>query len=53
MQRLAVIGAILFSVVASTATFAESSHEQCTADWVRADKDVDGDLSGSEFTRYL
>ncbi len=53
MQPLALIGAISFSIMASTAILAAPSQEQCAADWGRADKDVDGDLSGSEFTRYL
>jgi Ca2+-binding EF-hand superfamily protein len=53
MQRLALIGIVLFSPVVSTATLAAPSQEQCNDAWVKADKDADGDLSGSELTRYL
>jgi Ca2+-binding EF-hand superfamily protein len=53
MHRLALIGVVLFSPVISTATLAAPSQEQCTDAWNKADKDADGDLSGSEFTRYL
>ncbi len=53
MQRLALIGIVLLSPIVPIAAFAAPSQEQCNADWVKADKDADGDLSGSEFTRYL
>ncbi len=53
MHRLALFGVILLSAVASTAIFAAPSQEQCIDAWNRADKDADGDLSGSELTRYL
>jgi hypothetical protein len=52
MQKIALIGGILISVAASTATLA-TSQEQCNDAWLKADKDVDGDLSGSELMRYL
>lgn len=53
MQLLALIGVILFSAVASTATLAAPSQEQCNTLWLTADKDTDGDLTGAELTRYL
>ncbi len=52
VQRLALIGAVLISTAASTATFA-ATQEQCNAEWTKADKDVDGDLSSTEVTRHL
>jgi hypothetical protein len=52
MQRLTLIGVVLCAAVASTSTLA-ASQEQCNAEWIKADKDVDGDLSGNEITRYL
>ena len=52
MLRLALTGVLLFSAVASTATLA-ASQDQCNDAWTNADKDVDGDLSGRELTRYL
>jgi hypothetical protein len=51
MLRLALIGIVL-SAVTSTASLA-ASQEQCNAEWTKADKDADGDLSGNEITRYL
>ena len=53
MLRLALIGVALFSAGMSTATLAAQSQERCNDAWTKADKDVDGDLSGAEFTRYL
>ncbi|HWJ19998.1 MAG TPA: hypothetical protein VNR65_14850 [Geobacterales bacterium] len=53
MQRLALIGVVLFSPLVSTATLAAPSQEQCNDAWNKADKDADGDLSGAELTRYL
>ncbi len=53
MRQLALIGAVLFLPAVSTATLALPSQEQCNEAWSKADKDADGDLSGSEFTRYL
>jgi hypothetical protein len=52
MQRIALIGVILLSAAASTATLA-ASQEQCNAEWTKADRDADGDLSGNEITTYL
>jgi hypothetical protein len=46
------IGVILLSAVASTAALA-ASQEQCSAEWKKADRDLDGDLSGNEITTYL
>ncbi len=53
MKHLALIGVVLFSPALSTATFALPSQDQCNEAWNQADKDADGDLSGSELTRYL
>jgi hypothetical protein len=52
MRKIALIGGILISIAASTATLA-TPQEQCNEAWLQADKDVDGDLSGSELMRYL
>jgi hypothetical protein len=52
MQRLALIGAVVFSAVGATGGLA-ASQDQCNLEWTKADKDVDGDLSGNEVTRYL
>jgi hypothetical protein len=52
MQKIALIGGILISMAASTAPLA-TSQEQCNDAWTKADKDADGDLSGSELMRYL
>jgi hypothetical protein len=52
MERIVLIGVILLSAVASTATLA-ASQEQCSAEWKKADRDLDGDLSGNEITTYL
>ena len=53
MQRLALIGIVLFSPLVTTATLAAPTQDQCNDAWNLADKDADGDLSGSELTRYL
>ena len=53
MHRLALIGLVLFSPVVSTATLAAPTQDQCNDAWNLADKDADGALSGTEFTRYL
>ncbi len=53
MQRLAFIGVALFLPVLANTTLAGPSQEQCNDAWNQADKDADGDLSGSELTRYL
>jgi hypothetical protein len=52
MRKIALIGGILISAAASAAAFA-TPQEQCNDAWTKADKDVDGDLSGSELMRYL
>ncbi len=52
MQNIALIGGTSISTAASIATLA-ASQEQCNNAWTKADKDVDGDLSGSELMRYL
>lgn len=53
MQRLALIGVVLFSPMFAAATLAAPTQEECNASWNQADKDADGDLSGTELTRYL
>jgi hypothetical protein len=52
MRKIALIGGILISFAASSASPA-TTQEQCNDAWLKADKDVDGDLSGSELMRYL
>ena len=53
MRHLTLIGVILSSAVVATVTLAAPSQDECNAAWNRADKDADGDLSGTEVTRYL
>ncbi len=53
MRRLALIGVVLFSPMVSAVTLAAPTQDQCNDAWNQADKDADGDLSGSELTRYL
>jgi hypothetical protein len=52
MKPATLISVMILSVVTSTTVLA-ASKEACNAEWVRADRDVDGDLSGNEITRYL
>jgi hypothetical protein len=52
MRRIALLGTVIVAAVVSTGALA-ASQEQCNAEWTKADRDADGDLSGNEITPYL